>query len=377
MAYTTTRGEQEILNHWDQTGLPMNATFSGDIEIGAVELKDGTTDTRAVIGFANSAAVGGLALNVADANVKSDTALLVTSSQLLDDTIYIDDSAFVAASGKVQTIAFYANETTPDSVTEGDVAAPRVTLDRRIITAGQSTDDAAPETGTRVNMMGGIFDDTATDSVDEGDAGFTRITADRKQITAGAYVDDTAFTPAGANSYVMMMGAQADETGPDSVDEGDAGALRMTPTRFLKISMGDLINGEDETNTVMQVVQKPLTVATYTYSRDSSAALEASSISKASAGNLYYAYGVVDATAPTDIYYIQFLDSATLTADGAVTHLITPIPVVHTTGTDSSFEIGDFDFGVAAANGIVIVLSTTLVTKTIAGSYLFATVLYK
>lgn len=121
-------------------------------------------------------------------------------------------------------------------------------------------------------------------------------------------------------------------------------------------------------------------VSTQTYSRDTSSALEASSISKASAGNLYRAFGVIDATAATDIYYVQFLDSATLTGDGAVTHLITPIPVNHITGTDSSFDTGHFDAGVAAANGIVIVLSTTLVTKTIVTGgnvALFATVLYK
>lgn len=239
--------------------------------------------------------------------------------------IPVDDAAFTPATSTVMPIGFFADETAADSVNEGDIGAPRMTLDRRILTANLTTDDAAPETGTRV----------------------------------------------------AMIGALADETSPDSVDEGDAGFLRMTLTRFLKTSMGDLISGEDQTNSVMQTVAKPLAVSTYTYVRDSSAALEASSISKASAGNLYRAFGVVDATAPTDIYYIQFLDSATLTGDGAVTHLITPIPVNHVNGTDSSFDTGHFDFGVAAANGIVIVLSTTMVTKTISGSYLFATTLTK
>ena len=42
-------------------------------------------------------------------------------------------------------------------------------------------------------------------------------------------VDDAAFTP--ATSSVMMAGFEADETAPDSVDEGDAGAARMTLDR--------------------------------------------------------------------------------------------------------------------------------------------------
>lgn len=41
--------------------------------------------------------------------------------------------------------------------------------------------------------------------------------------------DDAAFTP--ATSKVMMAGFQADETATDSVDEGDAGAARMTLDR--------------------------------------------------------------------------------------------------------------------------------------------------
>ena len=44
--------------------------------------------------------------------------------------------------------------------------------------------------------------------------------------------DDAAFTP--ATDKVLMVGAFADETTPDSVNEGDAGALRMTLDRVLR-----------------------------------------------------------------------------------------------------------------------------------------------
>lgn len=147
--------------------------------------------------------------------------------------IPLDDAAFTPATSPVIPVGFFADEASTDSVTEGDIGAARMTLDRRVITASQTTDDAAPETATRVNMIGGLFDDTATDAVDEGDAGYARISGDRKLIPAGAYVDDAAFTPAGANSYVSLIGAQADEAATDSVDEGDVGALRMTTTRKL------------------------------------------------------------------------------------------------------------------------------------------------
>lgn len=52
-------------------------------------------------------------------------------------------------------------------------------------------------------------------------------------IAAGAIadmiIDDAAFTP--ATSRVLMAGFEADETSTDSVDEGDAGAARMTLDR--------------------------------------------------------------------------------------------------------------------------------------------------
>lgn len=165
--------------------------------------------------------------------------------------VLIDDSAFTVGTSKLFPSGFLADETATDSIDEGDIGIPRITLNRRIITAAQTTDDAAPETGTKITMIGGIADETATDSVDEGDAGWLRITLDRKLIGASNFIDDTAFI-VGAG-YITAIGALADETGPDSVDEGDVGLLRMTLTRFLKTSMGDLISGENQTTNRMMV----------------------------------------------------------------------------------------------------------------------------
>ena len=51
---------------------------------------------------------------------------------------------------------------------------------------------------------------------------------------SGVLVDDAAFTP--ATSSVFPFGAFADETSPDSVNEGDVGAVRMTLDRRLRIA---------------------------------------------------------------------------------------------------------------------------------------------
>lgn len=167
------------------------------------------------------------------------TGVTITASPASEGT---DDGAITLGTQKVSVIGALADESATDSVDEGDVGAIRMTLNRRLIIAGQTLDDAAFGVGTEyVNAMGFLADDTATDSVDEGDIGIARMSLDRKQIMAGAYVDDAAFTPAGASSYVVMNGAQADETGTDSVDEGDAGALRMTLNRRL-ITAGNLLD---------------------------------------------------------------------------------------------------------------------------------------
>lgn len=141
-------------------------------------------------------------------------------------------------------------------------------------------------------------------------------------------------------------------------------------------TMGTLIEGEDPTNRVMAVVIKPIAASTYAWLTDNSAALEASTISKASLGLLRLFSGRIDASAPSATYYLQAINSATLPVDGAVTMLMAPTKLVHTTGTDTPIFIDFTQNGIYASAGIVFCLSSTEFTKTISGAYLSATVLY-
>jgi hypothetical protein len=56
------------------------------------------------------------------------------------------------------------------------------------------------------------------------------------------FTDDAAFTP--ATSKVAMIGAELDDTSPDVVDEGDAGALRMTSFRALHTNLRNVSGTE-------------------------------------------------------------------------------------------------------------------------------------
>lgn len=149
---------------------------------------------------------------------------------------HADDAAFTAGDAVVG-IGGLADETATDSVDEGDVGMARITLDRRLITAGDKKDDSAFTPGTDyVTPIAALADESATDSVDEGDVGAVRMTLDRRLITAGAHLDDSAFGI--GTGYVVGLGALVDDTSTDQADEGDIGLPRMTPNRELRTTAG-------------------------------------------------------------------------------------------------------------------------------------------
>lgn len=133
-------------------------------------------------------------------------------------TASTDDAAFTVASGSGTPIMGLADETSPDSVDEGDVGVVRMTLARGLHAnirddAGDSCMDGA-NNALRVNIVAGA-----------GSGGT-------------AMTDDAAFTP--ATTSVTPMGAMADEVTPDSVDEGDIGAVRMSLNRNLYTQIRDI-----------------------------------------------------------------------------------------------------------------------------------------
>lgn len=88
-------------------------------------------DGTAVDAVAGAGAVG---TGVQRVTLASDDPLVV-SGQLLDDTVFTDDAAFTPGTSKGLAVGFQADETSPDSVDEGDFGVPRMTLTRYIITS--------------------------------------------------------------------------------------------------------------------------------------------------------------------------------------------------------------------------------------------------
>jgi hypothetical protein len=69
--------------------------------------------------------------------VTQENGAALTALQLIDDTVFTDDAAFTPATSKVIAVGFQADETSTDSVDEGDAGAARMTLDRKQIVTPQ------------------------------------------------------------------------------------------------------------------------------------------------------------------------------------------------------------------------------------------------
>lgn len=103
-----------------------------------------------------------------------------------------------------------------------------------------------------------------------------------------------------------------------------------------------------------------------------STALVASAIVLAAPGRLRSILVLIDSTAPTDVYYPQLFDAATLPSEAAATNArVLPGEVNHTSGDYGDGWTWDFGpSGIQMSAGAVVVLSTARFTKTIAGSYM-------
>ena len=96
-----------------------------------------------------------------------------------------------------------------------------------------------------------------------------------------------------------------------------------------------------------------------------STGLEDSHVASSSAATFKGAYGRIDSTIATATYYILVIDAASLPANGAVAELIRPLKIVHTNGTDSTFNLNYQNTPQDASNGVVVACSSTEFTLTV------------
>jgi len=174
--------DDDATRHWQL----VKAAFGDTTTYTRVSLTDGlpiqnddtdlkiTMDGEAVVLGAGTAEIGKLAAGVAEiGNVKNSGTFAVqidgaalTALQLLDNTVLADDAAFTAGSDGVSMAGFVFDDTTPDSVDEGDAGAARMSANRNIYMTIR--DAAGNERGLNVDASGAIAitDGGSTVSVD-------------------------------------------------------------------------------------------------------------------------------------------------------------------------------------------------------------------
>jgi len=324
---------------------------TGDIEIGAVELKDGATDNRAVINAANTARAATDKVVLVQAVDETGAVMSSTTGTL------VDDAAFAPATSRVTPAGFFADETATDSVEEGDVGAARMTLDRKQIGASDILDDAAFGIGTGyVNGIGALADETATDSVDEGDIGLVRMTLDRKLITQpeGGVAAGAADT-----KNPIKVGGKYNATAP-TLDDGDRGDVNLDVNSNMQVNQRTLQAGEDLSNNVMATTNRKLASSTYAPLLFTNFGANATLNVKASAGNVF-AVSAYNTNAAAR--FIQIHNTATVPAGAAV-----PL-ISHLVPAGTEVILGEDFFSQAGLNfttGIAFAMSTTLATYTAA-----------
>lgn len=161
----------------------------------------------------------------------------LNSAAILSDTASMDGSLTTiagAVSGGQMQVDIVA-ELPAGTQNIGDVDVLSVIPGTGATNLGKAVDSAGGATDTGVAAL--ALRDDALSALTPAEGDYTRLRVDSTgalwvntgSSNTNVIQDDSAFTP--GTSYVGAAGFLADETAPDSVDEGDIGAARMTLDR--------------------------------------------------------------------------------------------------------------------------------------------------
>jgi hypothetical protein len=162
--------------------------------------------------------------------VVQENGAALTALQLIDDAVYVDDADWTNDTSK-HLLVGGLYQSTPQTVTDGDVAPFNITANGALHTAVQGT-VAVTQSGTWDEV--GINDSGNSITVDNG--GTFAVQVDGAALTALQLIDNTIFVDDAAytvgTSSVSVIGGVATS---DTVDSGDAGALAIDTSRNLKV----------------------------------------------------------------------------------------------------------------------------------------------
>lgn len=217
--------------------LPVTVTDAPARDLGKVDIAMGQVAHDAVGTSSDPVLVGGYASAAAPTAVSLDGDA-VRSWHLLNGAQATVITAAGALIGGDATNGLDVDITRMAALVAGTANIGDVdvlTVPAPLSTTGGGVEATALRVTIASDSTGVLSIDDNAGSLTVDNAGTFAVQVDGAALTAlqlidnSILVDDAAFTP--ATSSVNMAGFQADETATDSVDEGDAGAARMTLDR--------------------------------------------------------------------------------------------------------------------------------------------------
>lgn len=167
--------------------------------------------------------------------LETSNSAIQTSVELIDDAIKTDDAAFTPATTKVMMAGFEFDDSSPDSVDEGDAGAARMSSRREVYT--QIRDAAGNERGANVNASGQLAIAGPVTN-----AGTFAVQVDGSALTALQLIDDTVAT-LGTTTYTEastkgnIIGAVRRDANTSLVDTtNEVAPLQVNATGELKVA---------------------------------------------------------------------------------------------------------------------------------------------
>lgn len=170
----------------------------------------------------------------------------ITSFGGAGGTSMTDDAAFTPGTTAITPVGG-TYRSTRDTVDDNDAGAFAITQRRALLACLETPngDSAMDDTNDAVKTVLATVPNVAnagTFAVQESGGALTSL----QLIDDAIVADDAAFTP--ATTKVMMAGFEFDDSSPDSVNEGDAGAARMSANRNIYTTLRDAAGNERGVN---------------------------------------------------------------------------------------------------------------------------------